>query len=75
MFDFFTDNDTTYGGVNFVGGEEAKAIKLISTQDNGIAVLGVDVRSFLQPDPNRESWVLFLYAIYPWSLELESRGE
>ena len=55
MFDFFTDNDTTYGRVNFVGGEEAKAIKLISTQDDGIAVLGVDVRTFLQPDPNRES--------------------
>ena len=54
MFDFFIDNDTTYGRVNFVG-EEANAIKLISTRDDGIAVLGVDVRTFLQPDPNRES--------------------
>ena len=55
MFDSFADTDTTYGRVNFVRGKEAKAIKLISTQDNGIAVLGVDARSFLQLDPNRES--------------------
>ena len=48
------DNDATYGRVNFVG-EEAKAIKLIFAQDDGIAVLGVDVRTFLQPDRNRES--------------------
>ena len=42
LIDFFIDTDTTYCRVNFVGGEEAKAIKLISTQDDGIAVLGVD---------------------------------
>ena len=55
MFDFFTDTNTTYGRANFVEGEEAKAIKLIFAQDDGIAVLGVDVRTFLQPDPDRES--------------------
>ena len=45
-----TDMDLACGHITFVGGEEATARRLVSTQHDGTVVLGVN-----DTNPNRES--------------------